>query len=513
MEDEKTQKLNYINELIIEKGYNPEDLSNFIITKTGIPMEQINFDRFKELIEQFKDQSLQDTYQTITTKKEPKKDESPVDSLYSSQTYDMKTITNLKNKLLELEEKKEKITITVSEPKLEKRGGFFSKAIYSYRVQSSIINTDVRRTYNDFEWLREQLFQRYPLRIVTPIIKENMFSQLEIIEKTDNEEMIQSKKAKYLNLFLNKLLKKKLFRTSPIVLKFLELDNNGLERLKEFLINEKYELNIKMDNLYTFSGKIHCELKKEDINKSDGFNKKYLKLSEIYQKLEKGISNIIADFQLLENHMREISNQFMLLSAELSENQNANKIKNIFTELNKLFSQWSVSYGNQYQYFKNDFKFMVKYLNLETQEISHIYKSYISFKNEYENFYYQLNKKKEELFESKAYNKWSLAPGTEKQLPLFQNIKKIAFEKMLYRETMLIAYEKRRVAACIYLLFKQFDRLIKHQGNDLEEYFQNLKEKNEFILGDAHNLIKIFSLLSNEKEDDKEKEKEKKEKE
>ena len=211
--------------------------------------------------------------------------------------------------------------------------------------------------------------------------------------------------------------------------------------------------------------------------------------------------------------MREISNQFMLLSAELSENQNANKIKNIFTELNKLFSQWSVSYGNQYQYFKNDFKFMIKYLNLETQEISHIYKSYISFKNEYENFYYQLNKKKEELFESKAYNKWSLAPGTEKQLPLFQNIKKIAFEKMLYRETMLIAFEKRRVAACIYLLFKQFDRLIKHQGNDLEEYFKNLKEKNEFILGDAHNLIKIFSLLSNEKEDDKEKEKEKKEKE
>ena len=76
---------------------------------------------------------------------------------------------------------------------------------------------------------------------------------------------------------------------------------------------------------------------------------------------------------------------------------------------------------------------------------------------------------------------------------------------------MLIAYEKRRVAACIYLLFKQFDRLIKHQGNDLEEYFQNLKEKNEFILGDAHNLIKIFSLLSNEKEDDKEKEKKEKE--
>ena len=41
MEDEKTQKLVYINENIIEKGYNPEELSNFVIKKTGIPMENM----------------------------------------------------------------------------------------------------------------------------------------------------------------------------------------------------------------------------------------------------------------------------------------------------------------------------------------------------------------------------------------------------------------------------------------------------------------------------------------
>ena len=504
-EEENTQKLNYINEYIIEKGYNPEDLSNYIITKTGIPMEHMNFERLKELIEQFKDQSLQDTYQSIKTKKVTKKDESPIAPLYSTQTYEIKTSTNLKNTLLELEEKKQYITITISDPKLERTGGFFSKSIYSYRVESSIINKKVRRTYNDFEWLREQLFQRYPLRIVTPIIKENMFNQLDLVEKTDTEEMIQSKKAKYLNIFMNKLLQKKIFRTSPIILNFLELDIIGFDKLKDHLSNEKYELNVKFDNLPTWSGKIKCELKEEDIKKADSFNKKYIKLSEIYQKLEKGISNIVSDFKLLENHMKEISAQFVLLNTEINDNPNTNKIKNIFSELNKLFSQWSVSYANQYQYFKSDFKLMFKYLNLETQEMSHIYKSYINYKNEYENFSTLVNKKKEELFESKEYNKWSLAPGTENQLPLFQNIKKIAFEKMLYKETLLITFEKKRVAATVCLLFKQFDKLLKHQGNELEEYFRNLKGKDEFVLGDAVNLIKIFSLLSNEKECEKEK--------
>ena len=31
MDEEKMKKLSYINENIIEKGYNPEDVSNFVI--------------------------------------------------------------------------------------------------------------------------------------------------------------------------------------------------------------------------------------------------------------------------------------------------------------------------------------------------------------------------------------------------------------------------------------------------------------------------------------------------
>ena len=163
MEEEKIKKLNYINENIIEKGYNPEELSNFIIKKTGIPMEHINFEQLKQMIEQFKDQGLQDTYQTVKIKEDntKKKEESPLDILYSNQKYDIKTQTHQKNKLLELEEKKEKIRVTISEPKLEKSGGFFSKPIYSYKVVSTILDSEVRRNYSDFEWFRDQLFYRY----------------------------------------------------------------------------------------------------------------------------------------------------------------------------------------------------------------------------------------------------------------------------------------------------------------------------------------------------------------
>ena len=519
MDEEKIQKLNYINENIIEKGYNPEELSNFIIKKTGIPMEHIKFQQLKQMIEEFKDQGLQDTYQTVKIKEDStkKKEESPQDILYSNQKYDIKTQTHQKNKLLDLEEKKEIIKVIISEPKLEKSGGFFSKAKYSYKVTCNILEKEVRRTYNDFEWFRDQLSYRYPLRVVPPIIKENAINQFDIIEKSDTDDMIELKKIKCLTIFMNKLLKKRLFRTSPLLLEFLELDDVQFKKYKELIAKNKYELNIGLDNLKTFKGKIQCEMKKDDIKKADVFNTKYIKLAEIYQKLDKSLSTIISDFQLLENHMKDVSNQFILLSTELSNAQNGNKIKNYYLQLNKLFSQWSVSYGNQYKFFKEDFRTLFKYMNLETQELSFIYKNYINFKNEYEDFTIRINKKKEELFEQKVYSKWSLEPGTESQLPMFQNNKKIAMEKMLYKETYLLIQEKKRIAVTVYLLFKEFNKIIKHQSNDLEEFFINLKAKNEFVVGDANNLIQLFSLLTTEKdkakdkETPKEKEKEKKE--
>ena len=98
MDEEKLQKLDYINENIIEKGYNPEELSNFIIKKTGIPMDSMNFDQLKNMIDKFKDQSLENTYQSVKSKEEVQIKESPEDLLYANQNYDITTQPPQKNK-------------------------------------------------------------------------------------------------------------------------------------------------------------------------------------------------------------------------------------------------------------------------------------------------------------------------------------------------------------------------------------------------------------------------------
>ena len=277
---EAQEKMKYISANILEKGYNPEDLSNFVIKKIGKPIESITLDQLKKLIEQFKDQSLVETYKNLDENQEEEdkaKEETKIeidDPLYSPMTYEIKTQIQQDNELLKLDKEKKRIKITVSEPKKEKSKSLFKKDIYTYKVSCPEIKTEVRRSYADFEWLKNQLGLYYALRVVPPLIKESMFFQLEIVNKKDPEEIIENAKVKYLNYFMTSLIKKKIFRTSAILYEFLELNESDFKKYKDLLGKYKYDLNVTLDNLKTVKGNVKFELKKDDIKKGNAFGKK-----------------------------------------------------------------------------------------------------------------------------------------------------------------------------------------------------------------------------------------------
>ena len=501
---EAQEKMKYISANILEKGYNPEDLSNFVIKKIGKPIESITLEQLKKLIEQFKDQSLVETYKNLDqnqddeekTKEEIKIEQD--DPLYSPMTYEIKTQIQQDNELLKLDKEKKRIKIIVSEPKKEKSKSLFKKDIYTYKVSCPEIKTEVRRSYADFEWLKNQLGLYYALRVVPPLLKESMFFQLEIVNKKDSEEVIENAKVKYLNYFMTSLIKKKIFRTSAILYEFLELNDTDFKKYKDLLGKYKYDLNVSLDNLKTVKGLIKFELKHNEIKTANNFGKKCNEISGLYQYLDKKILDLSNDFLNLETHMKQIGAAFGKLATVLNFNENAKKIENIYQKLNKIFMSWSNSYGKQYTFFKSDFKDFFNYINLEIQEMNTINQSFISYKKEYEDLSKKLNKRKEELYAQKDFNKWSVEPGTEDQIQKYANNKKLAFEKMLYQETELQNNEKKLVACTQYLMQKQFNKLMKNQSDDVMNYFDKMKQDNQIIVGDAFNLIKLFSI---EKED------------
>ena len=326
-----------------------------------------------------------------------------------------------------------------------------------------------------------------------------MFFQLEIVNKKDPEEIIENAKVKYLNYFMTSLIKKKIFRTSAILYEFLELNESDFKKYKDLLGKYKYDLNVTLDNLKTVKGNVKFELKKDDIKKGNAFGKKINEICNIYQYLEKKKLNLSSDFLNLETHMKQIGAAFEKLATALNFNQNAKKMENIYQKLNKIFTSWSNSYAKQYTFFKSDFKDFFNYINLEVQEMNTLNQSFVAYKKEYEDISFKLNKRKEDLYAQKDYSKWSVEPGTEDQIQKYANNKQLAFEKMLYQETELQNNEKKLVACTLYLMDKQFNKLMKCQSDDVFNYFSKMKQDNQIIVGDAFNLIKLFSVEKEEK--------------
>ena len=74
----------------------------------------------------------------------------------------------------------------------------------------------------------------------------------------------------------------------------------------------------------------------------------------------------------------------------------------------------------------------------------------------------------------------------------------MAFEKMLYKENILLREEKKRIACTIYLMNKQFDKLMKNQNERIKNYYESVKENSNVIFGHSQVLKQLIEESSND---------------
>ena len=125
--DEDSEKLKYINENIIDKGYNPEDLNAFIINRRASSIEEVTLDMLKIEIEQFKNEKLKETFTTIKKTMPLTKRDEQLNELYSNQVFIIKYLPLQECILSKFEKNKTKLNINVTNGKFEKIGGLFSQ--------------------------------------------------------------------------------------------------------------------------------------------------------------------------------------------------------------------------------------------------------------------------------------------------------------------------------------------------------------------------------------------------
>ena len=484
--DEESEKQKYIIENIIDKGYNPEDLNAFIVNRRAVSIEEINLDILKVEIEAFKNEQLKDTYTTIRKTMPLTKRDEQINDLYSNQIIKINYLPLPECILTKMEKEGKRITVKVSNGKFEKIGGLFSHQVkYMCTISCEELESNVTRTIDDFEWLKNQLNEKYPLIYIPPIYLK---------EKNKIEKPHQQ--TRYITKFFNLILRKKILRISPMIYQFLTLDNNKFAKYKEALNKRKFNLHLKMENFKSTKEKEEIKFIKQQIYLPEKYLEK-LKLSEyniLIDNLNKALLDVALDFKNLSKNIKELSFLFGKLHAQATLAEQNENMKNVLGNFRNILSHWSDSFEKQSIFFGLECKEFFTYINCELNELNSIYSEFVKYKDDYEKVGIQLFEKKEKLFLEKKYDKWELSKEDEKKLNEFKNNFQEASKYMCKDFSELVDGQKIRVACSCNIILREFKRVDKYIGEQFLNLYNSFKILSENVLKEKFDFEKLYKL-------------------
>ena len=138
------------------------------------------------------------------------KKEEQLEELYKPQQIEIKLSPKEENKLTELEKNSKKLTFKISEENFVKKN-IFSTPKFSCKIECPELNSAVIRSLEDFDWLKSQFNEKYPMIYIPPIINKKSMKDPESISR-------------FIQKFFMAVLRRKILKKSQLLLDFLTIE-------------------------------------------------------------------------------------------------------------------------------------------------------------------------------------------------------------------------------------------------------------------------------------------------
>ena len=408
------------------------------------------------------------------------KKEEQLEELYKPQQIEIKLSPREENKLTELEKNSKKLTFKISEENFVKKN-IFSTPKVTCKIECPELESTVTRSLEDFEWLKSQLNEKYPMMYIPPLPDKKSIKDGKIVSR-------------YIEKFLNVIARRKVLRVSEIIQEFLSSDEKNFEAYKKKLSENPFKLAANMENFKSSKDSLKFDFKKEQIFLPDKYIKKLEPAKSLYDNLDTIVSSISADFANLNKHMKELSDVCGKLNKIAKDTDQSDSTKKVFEKLKTIFNNCSSSYLKQSEFFDKDFKEFFHYINLQLNEMNLINSQFIKKKNEYESLGLDYLNKREKLFNEKKYNKWELTKEDEAKLDTFKDNKEEAMKYICKEMGENVEKLKLQVGCFSNIALKQFNHISKYIGEQLKSYFESIKEKNKEIVEEGLTISKLINV-------------------
>ena len=330
-------------------------------------------------------------------------------------------------------------------------GGFFSKSYMTYLVSTIPLNLNVRRRYSDFEWLKTTITAFYPGIIIPPIPGKSYGDRF--------NEVYIAKRMRTLEKFINYLIHNPTTKHSQILYDFLSLASDDLfNERKTFYSKQKPPTQIYA--LRTLTGRTNIAYNELD---EIAFNKlkEHAETSDtLFKKLNMNYKMLNNEMQVVSNRLQEISNCWKDLffeSTNYGVNSNVSKVYNLMSKFTKQWSesekkQASLSFINLREYFK--------YINKEVRCVKELITKVDAYKYTYTKEKDKLMYRKEELFKRGEVQRWEVVDwnGETADYTKLLEDKKVAFEKMLPKETKVVMEYQYTYGCYLNKLLEEYKR-------------------------------------------------------
>ena len=469
------EKQQYLNSEIIQQNYDGNEFSAFISSIRGeqqVDLDTWSFEDLQAVVAQFKAQYQQnqanqenqneqnvnneEQNQNQTQEESQNQDNSPengeeqkIEKKPSSENdfpenlLDPLTLV-IKTQHLQLNEISDNndLFITISNPQRVKPG-LLSIAYFQYDMETQPVGYKVVRKVSDYTFLYETL----PLincAVFNPILPHFEFGL-----KDDSP-----KKMLYIQNYMNSLIENKFFRTLPIVLEFLTLDQPKWNSKR----TEYQKLKtLPLSKMPTLEGELDVNINKEEDAKALKIKEEINKKTEALDAVNSTMDEILALYDKLNLLYKNLAKSFMDLEKAHENNQILN---GFFNRLKSLSEIWSKDYTKQKELLKDDFKYFFKFINKENVSYLRKFEEFRVTREDYRIKYEKL-----------------------KKLPVRQP------KDLEVIKTLRVEYGMQ-----LLMVNKEYHNLLERQAYRCLKQFMKYNENQQIILQDYENCRNLFNI-------------------
>ena len=476
---------------IIEKNYDKTAFINFCLSKkeNGDDLNNWSLDELKEIVNEFINTQTEVHIEAQPepqshnepTQQEPQQQQDGQDikkeDIEKMEKFNAEDSKNFKEKVLtckklektELSDKK--LIVTVKNPK-EKDGGVFGKNYVLYEVHTEPFNWVVYRRFSDFDNLRKLISKHFPSFYVPPLPNKKIGNR-----RFEKDFII--KRMKFLNLFINNLVKSESFKCSEILISFLSYEDRGKfdSKFKEFMTkvtishdegNEKYFTNIN----------------------------KYFRLQgQILDRVNFSLKQFYNNMCLVAESLKDVQKNFEIMHVLNTRVLMKQTITKSYEELSCFFKNYMKILIKQNDMVKNHMKDFFKYINLEGKAYTELIERREDLKAKYNSENQRVTAKKEKLYATGDITKFELGTN-EKNVDKdrLMHDKPYAFEYICQNDTANLNKIYNQLGYANKMNMRELKKIIKEYCT---RYVDNFKKFTEDFYPTINDLIGSWTNIQN----------------